>query len=71
MKPKYVGKGWCDYCEEDVSVYMVDEGIGPYEYWGQKGFHHDWKPVCSQCQGYIEDYDEIDMYDYDSRFEER
>lgn len=33
-------------CELDVvaefDVSLVDNGIGPYEFWGFKGVHHDW-----------------------------
>jgi hypothetical protein len=27
----------------EVSGAIVDNGIGPYEYAGQRGFHHDWQ----------------------------
>jgi len=26
----------------DIEVSVADMGIGPYEYWGFKGCHHDW-----------------------------
>ena len=29
-------------CEHDV-------GIGPYEYWGDTGWHHDYEAICCGC----------------------
>ena len=49
MKPKYLGTGYCRYCEKDVDVFKVDEGIGFYEYWGSRGYHHDWRACCAIC----------------------
>lgn len=27
-----------------------DEGYGPYEYWGEKGVHHDWQWICYEIE---------------------
>lgn len=40
--------GICDSCGEECTATVVDEGIGPYEFWGSKGTHHDYH-VCSPC----------------------
>lgn len=32
----------------DCGTPMEDEGIGAYEYWGQRCIHHDW--VCPACR---------------------
>lgn len=32
----------CDVAAE-FEASLVDNGIGAYEYWGAKGFHHDWQ----------------------------
>ena len=35
-------------CEHDIIVdfdaHVEDYGIGSYEFWGAKGFHHDYQP---------------------------
>lgn len=28
---------WCGDCKEVCTTHVVDEGIGPYEFWGRKG----------------------------------
>ena len=41
--------GICVSCGRKVTPAWVDEGIGPYEFWGDKGTHHDWRcesPCC-------------------------
>jgi hypothetical protein len=41
--------GICVSCGREVTPEWVDEGIGPYEFWGDKGTHHDWcckSPCC-------------------------
>ena len=40
--------GICESCGRYVTAHVVDEGIGPYEYWGSKGEHHDYH-TCSPC----------------------
>ena len=67
---KYAGTGYCKYCEEDVEVYWVDNGIGAYEYWGARGVDHKWEPVCHQCGEYMEDFEESgNIWERDSRDE--
>jgi hypothetical protein len=41
-------EGICDSCGEFCRATVIDEGIGPYEFWGSKGFHHDYV-TCSPC----------------------
>ena len=62
MKPKYLGTGFCRYCEQDVDVFEVDEGIGSYEYAGAPGWHHDYRAVCCQCG------EDVDGYEHDAPF---
>lgn len=56
--PHRLGGGECNreevsgpYCRDCGSndVRMVDNGIGPFEYWGSRGVHHDWQPECHIC----------------------
>lgn len=42
-------KGVCTTCGEVCEVIKIDEGIGPYEYWGTTGFHHDWVAASDCC----------------------
>ena len=51
------GFGTCPECG-DVPGHMVDEGIGPYEFWGAKGVHHDWIPVCDECGEEMTEFEE-------------
>lgn len=42
--------GWCSECGKACTSVTVDEGIGPYEYWGSRGTHHDYveeSPCCN------------------------
>lgn len=37
----------CPGCD---GIYIeVDNGIGSYEFWGQKCTHHEWDYVCNKC----------------------
>ena len=40
--------GVCSECGEECCGHLVDCGIGPYEFWGQRCTHHDWR-MMSQC----------------------
>lgn len=40
---------FCPICKIMVDVEIQDHGIGPYEYWGAKGVHHDFVNVCPLC----------------------
>jgi hypothetical protein len=44
------GSGICSSCGRPCTAVMVDEGIGPYEYWGSRGVHHDYQ-IESDCCG--------------------
>lgn len=46
--PDDMPEGICDRCGDFVTATVVDEGIGPYEFWGDKGVHHDYV-TCSPC----------------------
>lgn len=54
------GTGFCSYCDARVSAHIEDHGIGPYEFWGERGTHHDYVPCCDICGESVEDYDEDD-----------
>jgi len=38
----------CDGCGLPAASVVRDFGIGPYEFWGRRGFHSD-KRACSAC----------------------
>ena len=39
----------CFDCKTSTSVKIVDEGIGPYEFWGAVGNHTDLREVSTCC----------------------
>lgn len=42
--------GICNNCGMACEAEIQDQGIGPYEFWGSRGVHHDWveaSPCCS------------------------
>lgn len=43
-----IGTAFCNVCENEVSVTLVDDGFC-YEYGNDKGTHHDWGAECSEC----------------------
>lgn len=51
-----------DYGEEmlevelSADVKIVDNGIGPYEYWGYKGHHHQWEPEVENIEYNYKEY---------------
>jgi hypothetical protein len=45
--------GWCSDCGKECSSTQIDEGIGPYEFWGARGVHHDWVTVSDCCEAEI------------------
>ena len=47
--------GFCWNCDCNVRSVKADFGIGPYEYWGSKEVHHDWRDVCPTCEEEISD----------------
>ena len=41
--------GICASCGRECEEETSDEGIGPYEFWGSRGVHHDYQQVSSCC----------------------
>lgn len=41
--------GWCCNCGKECYIEYVDNGIGSYEYWGQKGVHTQIDAESSCC----------------------
>jgi hypothetical protein len=39
----------CPLCKKECTPIRIDDGIGPYEWWGFKGIHHDWRIVSDCC----------------------
>lgn len=61
---------WCPVCQEDVDVLEEDEGIGSYEFWGQKCVDTRIVYRCANCGEELdydptpdppEDYDDHDL----------
>jgi hypothetical protein len=48
--------GWCKECGKECTGKQVDEGIGPYEFWGAPGVHHDWVTLSDCCDADVLDY---------------
>lgn len=42
--------GWCSCCQKECKGKTIDEGIGHYEFWGEKGIHHDYVTVSDCCE---------------------
>lgn len=40
---------WCNECEDYVEVEVEDQGIGAYEFWGQKAVDTRKVLVCKEC----------------------
>jgi len=59
MTQRYAIKGWCPHCNDTVAGKPVDIGIGHYEYWGAKSFDTRMVVVCDECEGELEDVEEI------------
>lgn len=47
---------YCPTCQKQIDSVMQDNGIGPYEFWGQQGTHHDWVEVCPECEEDASEY---------------
>lgn len=43
----------CTECNEPCHVVVVDFGIGPYEFWGQKCNHVDKHEVSDCCEAEV------------------
>lgn len=48
-RPSQGGEGFCPSCNEKRTFHLEDCGIGSYEFWGARGTHHDWRPICDEC----------------------
>lgn len=59
-----IGTGTCFECGKPGSAHIEDFGIGPYEYWGAKGVHHDYQPVSDCCEAEVDGFEEREP-DYD------
>ena len=70
MMEKHLIKGWCENCNDMVTGKQIDVGIGAYEYWGCKGVDKQIVVVCDECDGELEDVEEITI-EYRSRNHER
>jgi len=42
--------GICEDCGHFCIAVVRDFGIGPYEYWGARGNHHDYQQVSPCCE---------------------
>jgi len=73
-KPKYA-IGECSRCKQHTAFRLVDHGIGSYEFWGERGTHHDyqWESECCEAppQGEVDvpepDYPDLWEREYDRR----
>ena len=45
----------CPECGKECSVKRIDEGIGPYEFWGQKCCQQVWVYVSDCCEAELDD----------------
>lgn len=43
------GEYVCSECGQECEIHNVDCGIGPYEFWGQKCIHHDFRWMSKCC----------------------
>ena len=55
----------CPECEMECEGYYEDFGIGPYEFWGRKGFDSDVRFISDCCQGELPAPDIDDRGDYE------
>lgn len=49
--------GWCSECGKACTIIGIDEGIGPYEFWGQKGRNIDIRPASDCCEASVLEYE--------------
>ena len=45
----------CSDCGHSCEVVTVDNGIGPYEFWGDRGVHHDYAAGSDCCGEPVEE----------------
>lgn len=58
--------GICASCGKQAKAVRRDMGIGPYEYWGARGTHHDWQIVSECCEAEVMEPDVESEDDDDS-----
>ena len=51
----------CPSCNRKAYLTVIDEGIGPYEFWGMPGWHHDYRVVTECCNAYVDGYSPEDL----------
>jgi len=51
--PDDMPSGICDSCGEPCTATVVDNGIGPYEFWGSRGVHHEYATVSPCCEAEV------------------
>lgn len=44
----------CPDCHKECSAHIVDNGIGPYEFWGAKGWDSRTEVESDCCDAYLE-----------------
>jgi hypothetical protein len=59
----------CPECKGSTSAHYEDYGIGPFEFWGAKGYDTDTHYVTDCCEAIVDDQspgepDEPPDYDY-------
>lgn len=47
--------GLCANCGLPCGGVWIDDGIGPYEYWGRRGWHSAWRVASDCCEDEIEE----------------
>lgn len=52
-----VETGWCVHCHKECNIIECDEGIGPYEFWGQKRRHVDIRAASNCCEADVLEYE--------------
>lgn len=53
-------QGYCTACGAYVTSVTANMGIGPYEFWGCKGFHRDMQEVSPCCREEITEGEEVE-----------
>lgn len=46
-------QGICNECGIECDSVVEDHGIGPYEFWGSRGNHHDYVEVSPCCSAEV------------------
>lgn len=46
---------WCGSCKEECDAHVEDEGIGRYEFWGQKGYDTRLVYISDCCDDIVYD----------------